>query len=148
MSSLAGSDSVDLRLCPSHLFHHTYVLNQPPASLHCPLLFHTHGCHILFLTRKRSKQPCFQLNFSYGPRLHFRYASKYPHTKEALGLWFPFGPYFVKQRRVLLCFFSDWFRGLLAQCTVGLESIQTCRSWETSNITSDLSKSLLYMSWS
>lgn len=127
----------------------TYLrANQPPASL-CSLppllLFHTHGCHVLFCTRKTSEQPRLQL--SYGPRLHLRYASTYPNTKEALGLWFPFGPCFVKQSRVL-CFLSNWFRGLMVRGWTPVESTQTCKGWATSKMTSDLlSRSLLCMSW-
>lgn len=86
------TDSVGSRLCPSHLLHNTYLLIKPCFTffLFTLLLLRTHGCHI-FLQRKRSQTASrVHFNCSHGPGLLFKYASEYPNTKEALGVWFPF----------------------------------------------------------
>lgn len=74
----------------------TYTFFSAPA-LPCPWL-----SHLMSYKGKGANIPVFKC--SNGPGLRFRYASKYPNTTEVLGLWFPFGPYCVKQRCVF--FFS------------------------------------------
>lgn len=91
-----------LRLWPSHLLHHNYVLINPQ---HRSTLFISSCSSIAmvvtsyFFYEKEANSPFF--NFSYGPRLHITFASKYPNTNEAF--WFPSGPYFVKESVSCVC---------------------------------------------
>lgn len=98
MSSLAESDSVDLRLWPSRLFHHTYVLINPQR--HCTVFLSCCSSILTavtsYSTQEEANSPVF--NFSYGSGLRLRYASKYPNTKEAFGLWFPSQSLFCKTK--------------------------------------------------
>ena len=117
METLSRTDPVSSSLIEQSYFLYLTVWTWGHTPLICweslqhfpHLLFlRIHGCHIVFLPPQKNKQiaPSSTQLFS-GPRPYFRHASKYPNTKEALGLWFPFGPYFVKQRRVL-CYLNNW----------------------------------------
>lgn len=74
--------------------------NQPPALLCCysqPLVSSQPWLsHLILYKKKTANGPVF--NFSYGLKLNFRYASNCLNIKLALGLWFPFCPYFVKTK--------------------------------------------------
>lgn len=129
MSSVAGSDSADLRLCPPHLLQRTYVLIKPPHTI-AALVF-LGSCSLIPVAvtssslLEREANSLF-FNFSFGPRLH----QQIPPPKkpmEALGLWFS---YFVKQRRAL-CLLSSWFRGLLlySWTDIGEQGIQQNDLW-------------------
>lgn len=134
---------MDLRLCPPSSVNRTHVLINPTASLHCfsqLLLFHTHGCHILFRTRKRNKPPRLQLFI--WPQATLQICQQIPKHQGSFGSPNPFGPYFVKQRCVL-CFLINWFIGLWCSRTL-VESSQTCRSRETKMTSDLLAKSFLY----
>lgn len=75
-------------------------VNQPPALPHWVfqllLLLHTHGCHISFLTRKRSKQP--RLKLFICPQATLQICQQMPEHQGSFGSLIPLRFLFCKTK--------------------------------------------------